>query len=406
MHRLLFVTPVAPDAAAMDGGSRVMAELIEQLALSHVVGLVYFRGDGDPELGALGKVCDVVLELPRGGPWMRKMRVAGGLMMQRPFWASRWWSPQNAERLRGAVELWQPDVVQFEYHVTGQYAGTLNGLRPARVLVEHEPGVVASAGDTGQGGPLRRLHAAVESRAWSAYERRIYRHVDRIVVFTESDRDAIRHLAGDTTIVRIPFATRIPDVPLSAAGTDGDRILFVGNFRHYPNVDAALRLVRDIFPLVRARLPAAKLTFVGPDPPEELRASAGESVDVLGAVPDVAPYLDSAAVVAAPLRLGGGMRVKVLDALAAGKALVCTPRAVEGFSVRDREHVRTAESDADFARAIVHLLSNPHERIAMAGRAHVWARAHAGSHAVVTQYEALYDRIAPADQAFRQAYEG
>ena len=394
MHRLLFVTPVAPDADATDGGSRVMAELIAMLAQSHATALAYFRGEGDPTLGTLRNICDVAVELPRSGPWMRKLQAAGGLMMQRPFWASRWWSPRNAERLRAMVELWRPDVVQFEYHVTGQYARSLRDLPPARVLVDHEPGVVASRGEPG-GGPLRRLRMALESSAWAAYSRRIYADVHRIVVFTDADREAIRRLAGETTITRIPFATRVPEVPLSAAGTDPGRILFVGNFRHHPNVDAALRLARDIFPLVRAGVPRATLTIVGPDPPEGLRALAGESIEVTGGVPDVAPYLERAAVVAAPIRLGGGMRVKVLDALAAGKAVACTARAMKGFDLRDREHVRVGESDADFARAVVDLLSDPAERVAMAGRAHAWARLNVAGTATAAQYEALYDRITP-----------
>ena len=104
-------------------------------------------------------------------------------------------------------------------------------------------------------------------------------------------------------------------------------------------------------------------------------ALAGESVTVHGDVPDVFPYLDAAAVVAAPIRYGGGMRVKVLEALASGKAMVATPLALEGLAVRDGEHVLVAETDEEFAAALSSLLDAPQKRRADRHRRREWAEA-------------------------------
>ncbi len=145
-------------------------------------------------------------------------------------------------------------------------------------------------------------------------------------------------------------------------------MLFVGSFGHPPNIDAAIRLARGIFPGVRARVPEATLEIVGDAPPQAVRRLAGEGIVVTGRVADVRPHLDNAAVVAAPLRLGGGMRVKVLESLAAGKAMVATPRAVAGLGLEPGTHALIAESDGELSDALVSLLGDPELRRRM-GRA-------------------------------------
>ena len=120
---------------------------------------------------------------------------------------------------------------------------------------------------------------------------------------------------------------------------------------------------------------------------------ANRSVVVTGRVPDVTPYLDRAAVVVVPLRLGGGMRVKVLEALGAGKAVVASSLAVEGLDVVDGEHVLLAETDQQFSDAIVQLLSDPTRRKALAAHAYAWAHAHLGWERSIAAYEGLYESL-------------
>ena len=151
--------------------------------------------------------------------------------------------------------------------------------------------------------------------------------------------------------------------------------------------------MRAIFPAVRARLPAASLEIVGDAPPAEVRAPAGDGVVVTGRVNDVQPYLDRAAVVAAPLRLGGGMRVKVLEALAAGKAMVATPLAVSGLDLVPGTHAMIAESDAEFSDALVALLQEAERRRPLGDTARAWATEHLGWEHAVTSYEQLYGTL-------------
>jgi glycosyltransferase involved in cell wall biosynthesis len=185
----------------------------------------------------------------------------------------------------------------------------------------------------------------------------------------------------------------LPERPLNPLGAPPLNLLFIGNFRHLPNVDAALRLTSTIFPRVQARVPGLILYIVGDHPTRQIRQMATSTVVVTGRVPDVTPHLDRAALVVVPLRLGGGMRVKMLEALAAGKAVVASPLAVEGLDVMDGKHVLLADSDRQFEDAIVQLLTQPERRTALAAHARNWACANLDWERSVAAYERLYENL-------------
>ena len=274
-----------------------------------------------------------------------------------------------------------------------QYLPALDACPAPRVLTEHDPPAAAAQELWRSGRAAGRLFPYLNVRAWQRYERAIARRVQAVVVFTERDRQAVARVARETPVVRIPLGMTLPARPLDPLGAAPASLLFVGNFVHPPNLDAAVRLIRDIFPLVRERCPDLRLQIVGDRPPPQLRQLASAQVDVTGRVPDVTPYLDRAALVVAPLRLGGGMRVKVLEALAAGKALVASPLAAEGLDLADREQIVLARSDAEFADAIARLLADPGRRAALAARARAWACANLGWETSMAGYEALYERL-------------
>jgi glycosyltransferase involved in cell wall biosynthesis len=235
--------------------------------------------------------------------------------------------------------------------------------------------------------------SSLEVRAWERYEQAIMRQVQAIVVFTERDRRALEPLVPRARIVRIPIGTTLPNQPLDPLGSRPPSLVFVGSYAHPPNTEAAVRLIESIFPCVLKHVSDAVLYVVGDGPPEWLRKLAGENVVVTGRVPDPSSYLDRAAVVAVPLRLGGGMRVKVLEALAAGKAVVASPLAVEGLDVANEEQVVLAETDQQFCEAIGELLRNPVRRAALAARARAWACANLTWEKSIAAYEQLYDSL-------------
>jgi len=159
-------------------------------------------------------------------------------------------------------------------------------------------------------------------------------------------------------------------------------LIFVGGFRHPPNVDAINWFVAEVWPAVRARLPQVELSVVGSNMPAAIRDLDVEGVRVLGYVRDIDPLLDAARISIAPLRYGAGVKGKVNQAMAFGLPVVATPMAAEGMGLRDGEELLIADSAQDFADAIVRLYGDEAlwQRLAEGGRDNVrrrFSRAHA-----------------------------
>jgi glycosyltransferase involved in cell wall biosynthesis len=412
-RRLLFLLPFAPRLDAAHGGSRVMAQLLTQLAARHHIAVLYLRAVGEPPIDErLREQCDHVEEVLRpeymdssGRVGLPLRRVLIDLVCGKPLWVAGWSVPMYAVRACALARAWRPDVVQIEFHIMAQYLHALSDCPAPRILVEHEPGVSAAwerlRTIQGSGHVMRFL----DLLAWVRFERKICKGVQMVVVFTERDRRAIASLADRASIVRIPLGTLLPDQPLNPLGQSPPTLVFVGNFMHPPNVDAALRLANSIFPRVREHHHDATLLLVGDNPPLEVRQLASDAVIVTGYVPEVTPYLDGAALVVVPLRLGGGMRVKVLEALSAGKPVVATPRAIEGLDVIAGQQIAIAESDEQFIEAILQLLADPECRRTMAVSARAWACTHLQwDHAIVT-YEVLYHCLSEPQLLWSQQIE-
>jgi glycosyltransferase involved in cell wall biosynthesis len=148
--------------------------------------------------------------------------------------------------------------------------------------------------------------------------------------------------------------SNIHDVAATTPGPGGRAgLLFVGGFRHTPNLDAVRWLVTEILPRVRARRPDAELHVVGSDLPAELRALGGAGVHWHGFVADLGPLLQACRLSVAPLRFGAGVKGKVNQALAAGLPVVATTCAVEGMGLVDGVDALVADSAEAFADAIV-----------------------------------------------------
>ena len=378
-----------------------MAQMLLRLAARHQVALLYLRAKDEPPLDQeLHQRCAWTEQVTRptvgrgwGGVWRWRVRLLGALLCGKPTWAALWAVPAFGARVRAAIDAWHPDIVQIEYHIMAQYVYAMPPNSAPRLLVEYEPGVRSAPfpGQSKEG--LGRAVYALDRWAWRRYERAIMAKVRGVVVFTHQDRCALEPLARKTPITCIPLGAECPARAFDPLGGEPPTLLFVGNLKHPPNLDAAFWLAGELFPRIQAHLPDARLCIVGAQPPEALQKMAHEQITITGYVADVAPYLDNAAVVVAPLRQGGGMRVKVLETLMAGKALVASPLAVEGLEIEHGEQALLAETEEQFVDAIVWLITHPEERALLASRARIWASEHLSWGKSIAAYEALYDRL-------------
>ena len=177
---------------------------------------------------------------------------------------------------------------------------------------------------------------------------------DLVLVVSADERTQLQH---DAPGVQVEVLSNLHQVAGPGAGFDARQdLVFVGGFRHPPNVDAVLWFVQDVFPAIRQHLPQLRFHCIGADPPEAIRAlSAQPGVQVHGHVPDIGPYMDGARLAVAPLRFGAGVKGKVNLSMAHGQPVVATPCAVEGMHLRDGVDVAVAGDAATFAEAVVAL---------------------------------------------------
>jgi glycosyltransferase involved in cell wall biosynthesis len=396
--KLLMLLPFPPIPDGHHGGAKSSGQLLERLAERHETGLLYFRQSGEQTAPReLLERCRFAVEVRRAGAregvsrFFRNLQLAACSLAQRaPMWAADWRDGEFQQRARQIAAEWKPDIIQAHFHMIGQYLErTRTG--PRTVLVEHEPGTPAAADRCRMHRGLRGFIYKRDLIAWERFERSVLRNADAVVAFTAKDASALRRMAPEAHIEVLPSGTV---APARADHRDsGTELLFIGNYVHPPNVDAALRLARAIFPAVLREVPEARLVLAGANPPAAVRALGGEAVTVPGFVPNLAPLVDRAAVVPVPLRYGGGMRVKVLEALAAGKAVVASRTAVDGIAVRDGEQVLMAETDAEFAEAIRSLLTDPVRRAGLCSRARDWAVGNLGWERTIAGYDALYESL-------------
>jgi glycosyltransferase involved in cell wall biosynthesis len=395
-RRILVCTPFAPRLDARHGG-KATAQLLLRLAERNEIGLLALRtARGDHVDPAIAERCALVHEVvapAAGSPLSRRLAWSVGLLRGLPPWAADCRSAEYEQALEHLLDEWRPDLIEIHLQAMAQYVDA-----PARrgipcVLVDYDPASTWADELRGAASGPRRLVRRLEASAWRRYERATRPRFDAIVVFAERDLDAVRPTAGAAIVTRVPLAVDIPERPLDPVGSEPPTIVFVGSFGHPPNVDAALWLAGTIFPRVAALVPEARLELVGHAPGEEVLALAGGAVSVHASVPDVTPYLDRAAVVVAPIRMGGSMRMKVLESLAAGKALVVSPRAAEGVEELTGEQLLVAEDADEMADALASLLLDPARRRSLAESARRWAESNLGWERGVAAFEDLYDTL-------------
>jgi len=263
------------------------------------------------------------------------------------------------------------------------------------VLTEHEA-IRAPAGQLGAARLSERPLRALRRRDWKRWDRflpALWKRFDLLQVFCEADAAEVRRVTPALAPrVRInPYGMILPPACDPARERPGT-VLFTGTFAHLPNRDAARWLAAEIMPAVRAQAPGARLRIVGSAPPAEILGLAGDGIEVIADTPDMQPHLDAAAVVVAPVRSGGGMRMKVLEAIAREKAVVTTSLGAEGFTgLEPQLPFRVADDAGALASAIARLLGDDGERRELGRRAREFAERHHSPAAWAARLEAIYE---------------
>jgi glycosyltransferase involved in cell wall biosynthesis len=406
--RVLLLTQILPYPP--DSGPKVKTfHLLQHLARRHEVTLVSLvRSDAEAARAeALRGLCAAVhtVRLRRSrardaGHLIRSLLASDSFIMRRDD------SPELRALLAELTSRERFDIVHADQLNMAQFAMDLPC--GARVLDEHNAVwtiVQRMAGHSGYG---KRLFLELEARRLRRYEAAICARFDALMVVSEPDHAFLQLAAADAGVTLppaaiIPIAVDAQGAPPVARAAAPLTILSMATMFWPPNVDGVLWFAREVFPLVRRAAPAARFVVMGARPPASVRRLADEdsSITVTGYVEDPAPYLEQTAALIVPVRAGGGMRVKILEALARGLPIVSTTIGYEGIALTPGEQLLVGDTPESFAAALVQLLQEPAlgRRLAAAGRR--VAEERYDWRVVNPAVDALYERALAARQGMR-----
>jgi len=388
-NRLLFLTPQLPSPTRQGAAIRNWNLMVE-LTKTYQIDLLTFADPGEEDIAP-----------PQGAavPWHRLVRVPTPrrtvfrrlkvlVTSPHPDMADRLWSVPYLRQLSALLARERYDIVQTEGIELARYLLLIARYRlpdynPLLVFDDHNAEWLLQrrAAWTDLRRPPRwpvALYSAIQQRRLRRFEARTLEAADLTVCVSPADGAVLQPLAPARLLIVAPngadTAYYSPErIPRERPRFD---VIFSGTLDYRPNIDAAVWFVTEVWPIVtrrpadrRGRTP--RLALIGRNPPQAVtRLVLNQGVTVTGSVADDRPYFAGATVYALPMRYGGGSRLKLLNALAMGCAVVSTTAGAEGVAVRHDQHLLIADSAADFAAAITRLLADAElrARLGVAGQ--------------------------------------
>lgn len=424
MTRLLFLTPQVP-YPPHQGTTIRNYNLIANLAADYEIHLLSFQQPGDDPAGnsPLPRFCKVVETIPAPTRSLFS-RAVTTFTSPSPDMALRLASKTFQARLGMLLEQHRYDVIQIEGIEMSPYGLWLVNHplwrsarqkenrpeipigRPRLVFDDHNAEYVLQqrAWETDRR-KRSRLHAAIYSRIqWDKlqrYERNVCQRVDRVIAVSDADAGALRKLDPRIDPTVIPNGVDLAYYAAYSRETDQQRpnygpnaLVFTGKMDFRPNIDAVTWFAQEVLPLIQQEVPDVRFVVVGKEPhPRVADLAANPAITVTGWVPDVRAHIAASAVYVVPLRMGGGTRLKVLEAMAMCSALVSTRLGCEGFPLAGKDIVAFADDAPALAQAVVALLQDPARRRRMGEAGRAFVEANYGWSAIVPKLKAVYHEL-------------
>lgn len=337
---------------------------LQTLAERHQVDLCCFYDDPEDEkyVSDVRRYCRECY-VERLSPLTSRMRALGAVLSGRPFTPAFFYSRRMDRRIRKALLSRSYDVIFVFSSSMAQYVGEMDGIPKVLDLVDVDSDKWEQYAKYGSKllAPLWRW----EAKRLAGYERELVSSFSTTLVCTDAEAELLRQKAPVGNIRVLEDSLQVGRYGCERIESTAEirswqpYVLLSGSMDYFPNVDAAKYFWRDIFPLVRSRVPAAHLVIAGRNPHRSILDMACDpSVHVTGTVADMVPYLAGAAVAVAPLRIARGVQTKVLEALASGVSVVSTRAVASALPKIIGSLVQVADGPAAFADAVVDLLRN------------------------------------------------
>jgi len=384
-----------------------MFNFIKNLSLRHEIAYLSFARQQElVNLPHIAPFCIETVTVPLPGGPTNSSLVKGFNLARRvlqnflslatftPVVVQKCTSVTMTREIRRAIERHEPDAVHFCFPQMAHYVEAC-GEVPA----------VMDTSDAALVGVLRRALCAPNKLAkayyliqwlfWVRYESRYFPKFGKVLTVTQQDAAALKMVMPDLDVYADAIAVDIDAATETTIGP-ARKIGFLASFNHQPNVDAALYFEREVFPLIRKQMGSAEFVVAGKNPPAALLGKENAGVSCLGFVEDVPSFYGSVDLVVAPIRFGGGIKLKVLEAMACAKAVVTTSVGAEGIAVPDEDSLVIADNPEEFAGAALALLADEARRRDLAGRARQLIERRFSWRRVIDDLDAIYTELVQA----------
>jgi len=293
------------------------------------------------------------------------------LFSLKPFAVTRYFKKEAQSRIAQILKEEKIDLVHFDMLHLAMYFDTI-GSTP-KILVNHNvESLRLKRLIKVQKNLLIKLYLYIQYLKLARYEKKACPKFEKCVVVSDADKEILKGMCLTNNFEIVPNGVDIEYFKPATGTIEPNTIVWTGGMAGLYNKDAVNFFLDDILPIIKAKIPKVKVTFVGTSPTSKLIKAAKESshVKIAGYVDDVRPYLAVSAVFIAPLRSGSGTKIKVLNALAFEKAVVTTSIGAEGINVEHKKNIFISDKAKEFAEQTIYFLENPQvaKKIAENGR--------------------------------------
>lgn len=358
-----------------DSGKRIRSfNLLRRLAKMHEIHyLAYGRSDSISYAAfkdaGLHPVAVPNMIPDKSGP-LFYARLAANLLSGLPYIVTSHYSELFKTEMMHLIGDLSFDLILCEWTPYAQYVRDIENI--PRVVVAHnvESRIWRRYFDT-EKNPAKKWYISRQVAKLEKFEKEIFDTCEGITAVSQSDACEITGICPGARVQVVDNGVDLEYFNHRAGPIDKDGLVFVGTMDWRPNQDAVTYFVKEIFPLIREKRPTVHAVFVGRKPPEFIMAYNNiEGIKIVGSVEDIRPYVRGAAIYIVPLRIGGGTRLKILDAMAMQKPIVSTVVGAEGLDVSDGKNILLADSAESFADRVLELLNDGElqARLAQNGR--------------------------------------
>ena len=409
--RILFITPSLPYPPHQGGAIRIYGFLKELHRAGHEITLLSFSSEDTPLTldNPLNSLCAQILTIPTPNHSVRK-RLMTIAFTNKADIANRLYDPQMAQVFLKQLAHQPYDLIQVEGIEVGSY------LLMAK---SHFPNIPIVYDAHNAETDLQRffaeiafshlkqlpsaLYSHIQSQRIELFERELINQADKVIAVSEEDQAILKRLSGSATVEVVPNGIFTADYEPTESATHlelkPNALVFTGKMDYRPNIDAVLWFIDEVLPLIE-RYAHVHFYIVGQKPHSRLDTLRNNpNVTLTGWVPEILPYLLQSSLYIAPLRIGSGTRLKLLEAMAAQCAIVATTTAASGLGSSISQFLTLADKPQEFANAVLELLQDSNRRQMMGTKAQEYVQTHYDWAVIAPRLLQVYAELGLHDKA-------